>query len=407
MALTTTIVQPRFMKGFACLGPDCPDTCCKDWFVDVDPETVRLWRSHPDPEWRNRLVEGLGTTRTAKGEERAFVKFRSDGHCVFHNEDRLCDIQKHLGERAMPWVCRVFPRGREAERELVAKSGSLACVAVARAVVRDERALDEALEGPIERTLLGLAAPSTKPTFSLAEQWALRRAATRILSHRTWSWEARLVLLCLFAEEVAGLDLVRGRAGLVETPDRYLAALAVDEPSGIAASLAKGRDEVPLLLVPVLRAMIELSKKPFPGPIGWLMFVAAAVESFGIAKEEPEVVARRITSVERAWRPVLERALPWLWANLLASLLHQVRFPGERPKDVLDRMAQAFVAFAIWRLLVTARLAAGVADHEGAAAEVAWQLGRHLLHSRFLVERALEGLRRGGLSPARLALLAV
>lgn len=401
-----TIVQPRFMKGFSCLGPDCPDTCCKDWFVDVDPETMRLWRNHTDPEWRRRLVAGSGTTRTRKGEERHLVVFRPDGHCVFHNEERLCDIQKHLGERAMPWVCRVFPRGQEAERELVAKSGSLACVAVARALVRDERALDETLEGPIGRTLLGLAAPSTKPTFSLAEKLAVRRTATRIVAHRTWSWEARLVLLCLFVEELGRLDLVRSRAGVVEATDRFLAALAADEPSGITDSLEKGRADVPLLLVPVLRAMIEASKTPFPGNIDWIAFVAAALDSFGIASEEPETVARRITEAERTSWPAFDREKPWLRANLLGALLQQTRFPGERPKSVIEHLARALVAFAIWRVLVTARLGAGVEDRAEASAEVAWKLGRRLLHSPVLVERAIEGLRRGGLEPARLVLLA-
>ena len=98
---------------------------------------------------------------------------------------------------------------------------------------------------------------------------------------------------------------------------------------------------------------------------------------------------------------------PRSFSNLLGALLHQVRFPGERPKDALGRLGRAIVAFATWRILTAARLDAGVADPLEAAAEVAWKLGRHLAHSPKVLDRAIEGLARaGGLDPARLLLLA-
>lgn len=405
--LSTTIVQPRHMARFACLGPDCPDTCCKDWAVDVDPATVRLWRNHPDPHWRERLGAGLRRFRKADGGERQLVAMRPDGHCVFYGEDGLCGIQKELGAEAMPWICRVFPRGEQAERDFLARTGSLACTAVARAVVSEDRPLDETVEGPIGPTLLALQAATTKPAFTAREAWAVRRTALTILGQPTWSWEARLVLTALLAGELATLDLVRGRQALPSLLDRYAAAAREAEPPGVAAELAAGRAQGTALLVPVLKAILEGAREPVPGKIVWAAFVSAALDRLGVTTESFEEAAQRAAAVVRDRLGSLHADRPRLFPNLLGALLHQVRFPGERPKDALGRLGRAIVAFATWRILTAARLDAGVADPLEAAAEVAWKLGRHLAHSQKVLDRAIEGLSRaGGLEPARLLLLA-
>ena len=405
--MSTTIVQPRLMARFACLGPDCPDTCCKDWAVDVDPATVRLWRNHPEPHWRARLGEGLRTVRKPDGTERQLVAMRPDGHCVFYTEDGLCGIQKELGAEAMPWICRVFPRGEQAERDFLARTGSLACTAVARAVLNEERALDEMVDGPIGPTLLALQPPTTKPTFTAREAWAVRRTALAILGQPTWSWEARLVLTALLAGELAGSDLVRGRQGLWSLLDRYAAAAREPEPAGVAAELAAGRAQGTALLVPVLKAILEGAREPVPGKIVWAAFVSAALDRLGVTATNLEEAAQRVAAVVRDRLDPLYAERPRSFANLLGALLHQVRFPGERPKDALGRLGRAIVAFATWRILTAARLDAGVADPLEAAAEVAWKLGRHLAHAPKVLDRAIEGLARaGGLDPARLLLLA-
>ncbi|MDW8124701.1 MAG: flagellin lysine-N-methylase [Geminicoccaceae bacterium] len=406
--MTVTIVQPRHMAGFACLGPDCPDTCCKDWAVDVDPPTARLWRRHPDPVWRARFEAGLRRVRDGKGEARALVAMRADGSCPFHGEDRLCTIQKELGASAMPWICRVFPRGEEREGDLLARTGSLACVAVARAAIGEADALDETVEGSIGPTLLGFGAPDAGERFALRERLAVRRTVFAILRRSGWSWPARLVLFALFVEELGRLELHRDRASLLALLDRFAAVLRLAEPEGVADALAPARARAPLLLVPVLRALLEATRVPVPGKVAWGAFVAAALDRLGIREAAPEEAAERLLALASAHLEPLSAAMPHLFPNLAAALAHQLRFPGERPNDVLDRFAALVVAFATWRLLFVARLAAGVADPREAAAEVAWRLGRHLLHSRALVERGIEGLARAGArAPAALVALAV
>ena len=49
------IEYPEYYNKFHCLAGDCPDTCCKDWEVDVDEDTFRresLERSWSSASWR-------------------------------------------------------------------------------------------------------------------------------------------------------------------------------------------------------------------------------------------------------------------------------------------------------------------------------------------------------------------
>ena len=51
-------IYPDFYPEFRCLAGDCPDTCCKDWEVVVDPETMEFYRSVPG-ELGERLKNGF------------------------------------------------------------------------------------------------------------------------------------------------------------------------------------------------------------------------------------------------------------------------------------------------------------------------------------------------------------
>ena len=38
------IEYPEYYNKFHCLAGDCPDTCCKDWEVDVDEDTFYYYK---------------------------------------------------------------------------------------------------------------------------------------------------------------------------------------------------------------------------------------------------------------------------------------------------------------------------------------------------------------------------
>ena len=98
------IRKPAYYDTFRCIAAKCPDSCCKEWEVEVDAQSAAFYRNLPgalgdrlrsvlkdDPDW--------GTVMTIE-----------NGRCPMWRADGLCRIQAELGHDALCKTCRDFPR---------------------------------------------------------------------------------------------------------------------------------------------------------------------------------------------------------------------------------------------------------------------------------------------------------
>ena len=98
------IRKPSYFDSFRCIAAACPDSCCKEWEVEVDDTAAALYRSLDTP-LGDRLREVLrddpqwGTVMTIE-----------NGRCPMWRADGLCRIQAELGHDALCKTCRDFPR---------------------------------------------------------------------------------------------------------------------------------------------------------------------------------------------------------------------------------------------------------------------------------------------------------
>ena len=97
------ITKPDYFDQFRCIAGACPDSCCKEWDVQVDEASAAYYRSLPGP-LGDRLREVLHT------EDGETVMTILDGRCPMWRADGLCRIQAELGEGALCKTCRDFPR---------------------------------------------------------------------------------------------------------------------------------------------------------------------------------------------------------------------------------------------------------------------------------------------------------
>ena len=106
---------PPYYHGFRCIAGACPDSCCKEWAVDVDPEAAAFYRSLPG-DLGDRLREVLHDT-----DEGAVMEIEN-GRCPMWRADGLCRIQAALGHDALCETCRNFPRLRHEAARLILNS---------------------------------------------------------------------------------------------------------------------------------------------------------------------------------------------------------------------------------------------------------------------------------------------
>ena len=99
------IYYPEYYSRFRCIAGACPDSCCKEWAVDVDENTAAFYRNL-EGDLGDQLRQVLQDT------EYGTQMIIEDGRCPMWRQDGLCRIQAQLGHEALCKTCREFPRLR-------------------------------------------------------------------------------------------------------------------------------------------------------------------------------------------------------------------------------------------------------------------------------------------------------
>lgn len=122
------IIEPGYYREFRCLAADCPDSCCKEWSVEVDAGTAAAYRALPGP-----LGDRL---RAAMVQEDGVTVFRQEaGRCPMWRPDGLCELQARLGEQALCEVCATYPRMRHDYGDFVEMGLEMSCPEAARLIL--------------------------------------------------------------------------------------------------------------------------------------------------------------------------------------------------------------------------------------------------------------------------------
>lgn len=105
-------IEPDYLVNFKCIGGDCEDSCCIGWDVDIDQKTYQSYKNVSDPRMKKQFDKHIYENDwiTDPNVDYAKVELTQDKKCPFLNADKLCIIQKHLGEKYLSNVCTYYPR---------------------------------------------------------------------------------------------------------------------------------------------------------------------------------------------------------------------------------------------------------------------------------------------------------
>lgn len=196
---------PEFYKDFRCIASACPDSCCKEWEVDIDQQTAALYRGLPG-ELGDSLRQVLRTT------EDGTCMTIQDGRCPMWQADGLCRIHRELGHDALSRTCREYPRIRHDYCDFVELGLELSCPEAARLILASPYRMEEtviagdseeALDAPLLQTLL-----------------RSRREALFFLENADLPVPHKLAVLLLFAHDIQ--EEIDGGAPAVLTPQENL-----------------------------------------------------------------------------------------------------------------------------------------------------------------------------------------
>lgn len=172
---------PEYFYDFSCIADACPDSCCKEWEVDVDSSSAAFYRSLPGP-----LGDDLRSV--LRDTEDGTVMTITNGRCPMWREDGLCRIQAQLGHGALCRVCQEFPRLCHEYEGFTELGLELSCPEAARLILS---APIQALPSPVE---------NDDPELSLLLK--SRSQIIRYLQDETTPPPHQLAVLLLYAHNV-------------------------------------------------------------------------------------------------------------------------------------------------------------------------------------------------------------
>lgn len=117
----------NYYNQFRCIGPECEDTCCAVWGIEIDDKTYEKYKNCQG-KWGKRFASSID-------EEQCFHMKKDSKECIFLNDKHLCDIQAEFGEDMLCRTCKMFPRHMEDYGERREFMLSLACPEAARMIL--------------------------------------------------------------------------------------------------------------------------------------------------------------------------------------------------------------------------------------------------------------------------------
>ena len=204
------VSRPAYYDRFQCLASACPDSCCREWSVQVDAEAEALYRRLPGP-----LGEKLRGVLTQEDGETVFSV--ENGRCPMWRGDGLCRIQAELGEQALCRVCREFPRIRHDFGDFAELQLELSCPEAARLIL---------LSSP--EPCLTREEPDTDPAeYDRAEMSLLRQRRERLLGILSNPALTPGQTLRMFYRQASGEELTPEGSGDIRSIADFFASLEI------------------------------------------------------------------------------------------------------------------------------------------------------------------------------------
>ena len=116
-----------FYPEFHCIGGICEDSCCENWEIDLDNDSVKLYKKQKG-DFGKRLRDNM------RLKDKQFIL--NGIRCPFLNDDNLCDIFTQMGEECLCQTCTNFPRHIEEFNDLKEVSLTISCPEACRIMLR-------------------------------------------------------------------------------------------------------------------------------------------------------------------------------------------------------------------------------------------------------------------------------
>ncbi len=208
------VLLPQYMKDFKCIGKECSESCCVKWSISIDKDTYKKYK-----ETKNQKLKDLFSTNItrwrSKGDYANYAKIilRENGECPFLDENKLCNIHKHLGEDGLSVTCTIYPRNYNNIDDCLEISATMSCPEAARRALLNKEPMEfdvieeeKQIKGGLRKTI-----DTSKVDFKNKVNrylWDFRIFTISLLQNRDYRLWERVTILGLFYNKVSKSKLI-------------------------------------------------------------------------------------------------------------------------------------------------------------------------------------------------------
>jgi lysine-N-methylase len=386
----------RCMTSFRCLGPACEDDCCHGWNIFVDePHYEKLVARMSTPEERAELAARVRPIEGGGRHRHALVSLDASLRCRFHDEERLCSLQRRYGEDYLPDGCASYPRVIGRVGPTYELTGAVSCPEVARLVLAADDALelvpgsrDHAARGMVSLRVELESEDGYERSFLL-----VRALLVELLARRQYPIASRLFFVAFIGDRTRA-ELRHGGPGLTleELTQLYAAARTEANLDHLHDQLV-GLALEPTYALSVVRSVLKLPVKLVPPALRQL--------TQDVAELLPEGSDPAEWSALPPPAPWLEERLDAWLTRVAVHYLHREWFVKAPSLAVYAHglLARA----AVLRVLITGNPAVRAAtapspEVDAVATRAVYSLSRLLEHDRALADGLLADLDEKGMT---------
>ncbi|MGE5404061.1 MAG: flagellin lysine-N-methylase [Candidatus Saccharibacteria bacterium] len=355
--LDSLVLMPSYLPAFKCIAGACEDSCCIDWgIVSVDCITYEKYQSITDPEINAILASAMVPVNSRRGVKTfcADIKFVDGSTCPFLAENRLCTIQRRLGEEYLSYICATFPRVSNIVNGTIEVSATMACPEACRLALLNPEGIGfyrrEQADGTrhfvnaVVNTDSELHANSSNRFFI-----ELRRLAVKILKNRNYSIDERLIILGLLASQVTELCRDKLAYEIPELVDRLENQIVSNQ---IRKDLNGGSGDTPRQLSILLNLLLSTIKK---GIRNQRFFECCHEFLFGIdftANNSPERMVNRYQAAYAEYYEPFLRTREYIFENYLVNTVFAYLFPFNYKESFFDTYVALVLRYALIKMLL-------------------------------------------------------
>ena len=364
---------PQYLYQFSCLGSACEDTCCLGWRVNIDQQTYQKYRRVKHPDLEPLLSKEVTRNRTNPSKANyAKIKMNKKGGCPFLDGDKLCRIQRILGEDYLSDTCSLYPRIFNRVNGVLEASLTVSCPEAARLVLFNPEIMEfDGLLWPQARISIRQEIDTKKLIFvNKLEKyfWELRIFTIQVIQNRRYELWERLVMLGLFyqkLQEHLEQDRTKEIPGLIAGYTNML------EQGTVKKSLA----DIPGQPVVQMKLLKELADERFFRGINnprYLQCFSEFLQGIEYRKEstEEEIGARYHRAYREYYQSYMEEK-EYILENYLVNYVFKNLFPlGKKSKAVFDEYLMLIIHYS----LIKMHLIGMAAFHQGLQDELVLKL---------------------------------